>query len=139
MTMPSLGPAEMVVMVMSGLLRPERGGFRRCVDGTKGCGDPTSPGDVTEVVISHRTWSRGVLQARFGSASGIVGPRRQVQFLGPAKGRPTVVHAKLHVDVLRVGPQGVEGHRELASDIRAAQLGPKEPKHVQFPLTERLD
>jgi hypothetical protein len=37
------------------------------VHGTKGCGDPTSPGDVTEVVISHRTCSGGVLQARLGS------------------------------------------------------------------------
>jgi pyridoxamine 5'-phosphate oxidase family protein len=45
----------------------QRGGFRRCVHGTKGCGDPTSPGDVTEVVISHRTCSGGVLQARLGS------------------------------------------------------------------------
>ena len=107
-------------------------------NGTKGSGEPTSPGDVIEVVISHRTWSGGS-SAPASPAQALLGPRRQAQFLGPAKGRPTVVHAELHVDVLRVGPQGVEGHHEFASDVGAAQVGPKEPKHVQFPLAERVD
>ena len=68
----------------------------------------------------RRRDSRRSVRPRF-SVSVVASPR-QVQFLGPAEGRPTVVHAKLHVNVLRVGPQGVQGHHELASDVGAAQI-----------------
>ena len=65
--------------------------------------------------------------------------RHEVQGLAPTYGCPTVVHVELHVDVLGVGPQGVEGNHELASDVRTAEFGTKKSKDIQLTLAERLN
>jgi Major Facilitator Superfamily len=64
---------------------------------------------------------------------------RQVEFPGPADRCPAVVHTELGVDVLGVSPNGVQRHYELASDGRAAQVSPEQPKHVQLAFAQRLD
>ena len=64
---------------------------------------------------------------------------RQAEFRGSADRGPAVVHAELGVDVLSVRPDGVQRHDELASDLRAAQVGSEQPEHVQFAFAQRLD
>src|ERR1035438_5038181 len=65
--------------------------------------------------------------------------RKEIEFLGPPDRCPTVVHAELGVDALRVSPHGVDRHQQLARNVWTAQVGSKKPKHVQFTLAERLD
>ena len=71
--------------------------------------------------------------------SAVAGPRQQVELLGPADRSPTVVHTELGVDVLGVSPHGVQGHDELAGDVRAVQVASEQPKHVQLAFAQWLD
>ena len=73
------------------------------------------------------------------SAEDRVRAARQVELPGPADRRPTVVHAELGVDVLGVGPHGVQRHHELAGDVRAVQVGSEQPEHVELAFAQRLD
>jgi hypothetical protein len=59
--------------------------------------------------------------------------------LRPAYRRPTIVYAELGIDVLGVSPHGVQGHNELASDVRTVQVASEQPKHVQLAFTQALD
>ena len=63
----------------------------------------------------------------------------EVELLGPADRCPTVVHAELGVDLLRVASHGVQGHHELAGDVRTVQVGSEQPEHVKLTFAERLD
>ena len=65
--------------------------------------------------------------------------RQQVELLGPADRRPTVVHAELGVDVLGVRAHGVQRHHELAGDLRTAEVGGEQPEHVELAVAQRLD
>ena len=67
------------------------------------------------------------------------GLRQYLEFLGPADRRPSVVHPELAVNVLGVGPQGVQGHHEFAGNVRAAQVGSEQPKHVTFTFAQWLN
>ena len=66
-------------------------------------------------------------------------PRQQVELLGPADRRPPVVDAELGVDVLGVGPHGVERHEQLAGDLRAVQVGAEQPEDVELAGAQRVD
>src|SRR5208283_4458580 len=56
------------------------------------------------------------------------GPR-QVEFPGPADRGPAIVHTELGVDISGVRPYGAQRHDELASDLRAVQVGSEQPEH----------
>src|SRR5260370_13087593 len=82
---------------------------------------------------------RTLRAANDGAPGSAVAGVRQVEFPGPADRCPAVVHTELGVDVLGVSPKGVQGHGELASDLRAAQVGSEQPEHVQFAFAQWLD
>src|SRR5260370_29174306 len=82
---------------------------------------------------------RTLRAANDGAPGSAVAGVRQVEFPGPADRCPAVVHTELGVDVLGVSPNGVQGHGELASDLRAAQVGSEQPEHVQFAFAQWLD
>ena len=60
----------------------------------------------------------------------------QIEFLSPADCCPTVVHLKLAINVLGVGPQGVQGHYEFAGNLRTTQIGSEQPKYVTFTFAQ---
>ena len=53
----------------------------------------------------------------------VAGSLQQIEFFSPVDRCLTVVHLKLVVDVSGVGPHGVQGHHELAGNVRATQIG----------------
>ena len=65
--------------------------------------------------------------------------RQEIELGGAADRRPTAVHPELRVEVLRVGPDRVEGHREVARDFGAVQLGSEQPEDIELAFTQRLD
>src|SRR5918994_6550871 len=74
-----------------------------------------------------------------GPELAVAGSWHQVELLGLADRCPTVAHTELGVDPVGVGPDGAQGHGELASDVRSVQVGSQQPEHVQFPVAQRLD
>jgi hypothetical protein len=68
----------------------------------------------------------------------VAGSWHQVELLGLADRCPTVVHTELGVDPVGVSPYGAQGDDELASDVRAVQVGSEQPEHVQFAVAQWL-
>src|SRR5579859_6114103 len=91
--------------------------------------DRMAPGRLRRAQCPHRWQTLGLA----------VAGARQVEFPGAADRCPAVVHAELGVDVLGVSPYGVQRHDKLASDVRAAQVGSEQPKHLQLTCAQWLD
>ena len=64
---------------------------------------------------------------------------QQTEFFGAADGRPTIIHPEFGVDVLCLGPDGIERHHALTSDFGTAHFGAEQPEHVELVRAQRLD
>ncbi len=53
----------------------------------------------------------------------VAGSLLQIEVFSPEERCLTVVHLKLVVNISGVGPHGVQGHHELAGNVRATQIG----------------
>src|SRR5688572_24376794 len=62
----------------------------------------------------------------------------QTELFGAVDRCPAVVHLELVVDVFGVGPHGVQGHHQLAGNVRAAQVGSEQSQHLTLALAQRL-
>ena len=62
----------------------------------------------------------------------------QMELFSPTDGCPSAVDLKLGVNASGVRPQGAQGHHELVGNVRAAQVGPEQPKHVTLTIAQRL-
>jgi hypothetical protein len=87
-------------------------------------------GDVRKIkkvrqVTQNPCQDRGLIEA---------GLLQQIEFFGAADGSPAVVHPQLGVNILGVGPHGVQRHHELTGNFRAVQIGPQQPEHFQLTL-----
>ena len=70
---------------------------------------------------------------------GVAGSLEQIELLSPAHRCLTVVHPELVVNVFGVGTHGVQGHHELAGNVRAAHVGSEQAQHVMFAFAQGLD
>ena len=111
---------------------------------TCSCGETASPHVVIDVVIFQRGCCEERKKAPARGLPNLPGRGvfdellEQIEFLSPADCCPTVVHLKLVINVLGVGPQGVQGHDEFTGNVRATQVGSEQPKHVTFTFAQWL-